>query len=178
MRVAVGRHPAYRGRRRGLDAGLRLSEPRLPDFGPLRRTRAALDAAGLAPVVGGSALLVALGAADEARDWDVVVDGDPEAVRDALYAAGIPAEPAPASATFASDALFAVDLDGTDVDVIVNFAIRSADGTVVRVPAQPGIPWNGLPMARAADWIAAYTAMGREDRAVALRAAAAGSEMG
>lgn len=155
-----------------MDAGRTLTEPLLPPLAPLQRTLATLTAAGFAPVVGGSALLVALGAATEARDWDVLVEGDPAAVRDALIAAGIPAAPAPASATFASGALFSARHEGAAVDVIVNFAIRAADGTIVRVPARPGTGWNGLPMARADDWIAAYDAMGRPDRAAALREAA------
>lgn len=141
----------------------------LPPLEPLRRVLAALETAGMAPVVGGSALLVALGLAETANDWDVVVDADPDAVAAALEAAGVRVARTPGHPPFESAALFAVDSEGAAIDVIVGFAIRGAGGALVEIPARPGTPWRGLPMAHPDDWVRAYAAMGRPERAALLR---------
>lgn len=140
----------------------------VPPLAPLQRVLAALDAAGIPAVVGGSALLVSLGLVDEARDWDVVTDADPDAVSRALRVARLPARRSGPEGRYLSDALFSLTLDHAEIDVIVRFAVRADDGTVVRIPARRGETWNGLPMARADDWHAAYVGMGRPQRAALL----------
>ncbi|WP_395641103.1 nucleotidyltransferase domain-containing protein [Pseudolysinimonas sp.] len=140
----------------------------VPPFAPLRRVLDSLSAAGIPAVVGGSALLVAMGVDTEVRDWDVVTDADPEAVAAALRAAGLRAERSEASERYVSEALFTVRLDDAMIDVIVRFAVRADDGVVVRIPARPGTLWNELPMAHPDDWSAAYRAMGRPERAALL----------
>jgi len=129
----------------------------------------ALATADIPAVVGGSALLVALGLVEEARDWDVVTDAAPDAVGAALRVAGLPAEASGPAGRYLSEALYSVDFADAEIDVIVRFAVRADDGSVVRIPARAGEPWNGLPMAHPDDWRAAYAAMGRPDRAALLR---------
>jgi len=150
-----------------------IPPPPLPPLDAVRAVQSALADAGLPSVVGGSALLASLGLPIEAvRDWDVVVDADPEAVAAAL--AGLPhpvtTAPSPAPAPYDSEALLVVDAGEHTVDVIVRFRLRTPEG-VIRVPAQAGGSWNGLVMARAEEWSAAYRAMGRPDRAALLESA-------
>lgn len=140
----------------------------VPPLRPLQQVLSALESAGISAVVGGSALLVSLGLAESANDWDVVTDADPDAVAAALEGGGFAATHGGPSGQFASEALFRIDQGDAHIDVISRFAVRSAEGRTVAVPARLGARWRGLPMARRDDWWAAYTAMGRTAQASLL----------
>lgn len=143
---------------------------RTPPLDAVLAVQAALDAAGIDSVVGGSALLASLGLPVEAvHDWDVAVDADPDAVADALGSLRLPIMRAgdADSELYASEELFVLDAGDHTVDVIVRFRVRAAGG-VIDIPARPGAVWRGLRMARPEDWAIAYRAMGNAERAAAL----------
>ena len=135
------------------------------------RLQAALRDAGIGSVVGGSGLLASLGLVDTVNDWDLVTDGDEDTIRRVLRALALPDAPDPGDAgRFATRALHRLERDGEQVDLLVGFALRTADG-VLSIPAAPGGTWNGLVMARPEDWVLAYRAMGRAERAALLERA-------
>ena len=134
----------------------------------VRELQAALRDAGIGSVVGGSGLLTSLGLADTVNDWDLVTDCDEADVAGVLRTLGLPSEPEDGdSAAYATRARHRLERDGEQVDLLVGFAIRTADG-VVRIPAVPGGSWLGLTMARPEDWRIAYRAMGRTEKAALL----------
>jgi hypothetical protein len=134
----------------------------------VRELQAALAAAGIGSVVGGSGLLASLGLVDVVNDWDLVTDADEAAVAAVLGALGLPAESDPAeSGQYATRAVHRLERDGEKVDLLVGFAIRTDSG-VVAIPAAGGGMWRGLTMARAEDWRVAYRAMGRTEKAAML----------
>lgn len=139
-----------------------------PPLEPVRSIVAALDAAGLPVAVGGSAVLAALGLVDVVRDWDVAVQGDPDAVGRILDSLGLTvADRTEHVPPFATVRRFVVDAGDHDLDVLVGFALR--DGPAVwRVPVRVFSTWHGLPIAHPADWERAYRLMGRTDRADGL----------
>lgn len=152
-----------------MDAGAPLSgRPQTPPLETVAAVLDALERAGVRGVVGGSAVLAAHGAVDAVRDWDVVVDADPAEVEAALARLAAPVSRVTGDdARFATEALFVVDAGDHAIDVMVRFRIRDGDD-VVEIPARRGSVWRGLPIARAEDWIVAYRAMGRFERADAL----------
>jgi hypothetical protein len=146
---------------------------RLPDLAPVVRLQRALADAGAPSVVGGSALLASLGLVDVVHDWDVLTDGEELAVAEALAGLGMqatrePGESLPAvPGSFASRALYRISDGPTEIDLIVGFAIRTSGGTVA-IPAIPGRTWRGLTLARPEEWVLAYAAMGRPEKAALL----------
>lgn len=129
----------------------------------------ALRARGMEPAVGGSGLLVALGLADTANDWDVTVDAPDDAVRRVLGEEGFRfADGTTRNATYATRRRFVVDGGDHSVDLLVGFALRSADGEVP-LPTRVTGWWNGLPLADPAVWERAYVLLGRPEKAAALR---------
>lgn len=140
------------------------AEPATPPLEPLAAIQAAFRDAGIPAVVGGSAVLAALGRIDAVGDWDLVVDCDAADAEAVLTSLGITAERAAPHPDFASDALLRVDAADHSIDVLVRMRIRTPDG-VVAIPARPGRTWRGLVLARPEDWRRAYTAMGRHERA-------------
>ncbi|MFC0682036.1 hypothetical protein ACFFGH_29745 [Lysobacter korlensis] len=147
---------------------------RLPPMDLVASVQAALRDAGIGSVVGGSGLLASMGLVDTVNDWDLVTDAEERAVQVVLRALGLPDAPDPGDATgFATRALHRLERAGEQVDLLVGFAIRTSD-TVVHIPAAPGESWRGLTMARPADWVLAYRAMGRTEKAALLEQALAG----
>lgn len=140
---------------------------RTPPPTVVRTVQEALAADGVVSVVGGSGLLVSLGLAELARDWDLVVDADPAVVRQTLDRLALRYVEKPATGMFRTSALLRVDGGDHEVDVIVGFALEAAGG-VVRVPARAGESWRGLVMADPRDWAVAYRLMGRADKAASL----------
>ncbi|PXY33459.1 hypothetical protein BAY59_10245 [Prauserella coralliicola] len=120
---------------------------------PVVRVVTALRAAGLNPAVGGSGLLVALGLAEVANDWDVTVDADAETVREALDAASL---------TYRELDQGRYVIDG--VDVMVNFALTGPAG-VEALPTRVTGEWQGLPIGDPEVWARAYRLLGREAKA-------------
>lgn len=149
---------------------------RTPPLEPVLRVQAALVAGGVQCVVGGSALLAARGLIDVVNDWDLVVDaGRGEDTLRILTTLGLPVQQIrDAHPPFATELLLVVDAGDHTIDVMVGFAVRGPDGVTVRVPALaevgPWATWNGLVLGRAQDWVPAYRAMGREERALLLEA--------
>ena len=134
----------------------------------VRRLQEALRDAGIGSVVGGSGLLASLGLVDTVNDWDLVTDADESAIAGVLRTLGLPSEPEDGdSERYATRALHRLERNGEQVDLLVGFAIRTADG-IVRIPAAAGGSWSGLTMARPEDWRVAYRAMGRTERAALL----------
>lgn len=128
----------------------------------------ALRADGLVAAVGGSGLLVALGLADVAHDWDVTVDAAPASVAAALGRGGLACrDRTERGGIYASAARYVVDGGDHQVDLLVNFALRGPDG-VERLPTLVSGGWRGLPLADPAVWARAYRLLGRTPKAVAL----------
>src|SRR5699024_3381920 len=74
-------------------------------------------------VLGGSALLYALGLVDSVGDWDLVTDVPADQVAKVLAARGLAAERHSGdSPQFATAALFRVDAGDHAIDVLVDFA--------------------------------------------------------
>jgi hypothetical protein len=149
----------------------------------VRRLQGAFAEAGIPSVVGGSGLLASLGLVDRVNDWDLVTDAGEREVREVLRALGLPEEPengaepdegdAGDATRFATRALHRLERDGERVDLLVGFAIRDGD-RVLDVPAAPGSSWRGLTMARPEDWVLAYRAMGRHEKAALLERSVGG----
>ena len=119
-------------------------------------------------VLGGSALLYALGLSDRVRDWDLVTDVPAEQVAQVLAARGLPAERRSGdSPQFATAALFQVGAGDHDIDVMVDFAVPAAAETVV-IPPRSWRSWNQMMLADPQDWELAYRLMGRVEKAELL----------
>lgn len=136
-----------------------------PPLGGVHRLVAVLQIASWRPAIGGSALLVALGLSDRARDWDVTVDAPADAVVGMLDRAGIAYRD-----VTRTDGIYASDrcltLDGP-INLLVNFALRGPDG-VERLPTRVTGCWSGLPLADPEVWARAYRLLGRDDKAELL----------
>jgi len=145
-----------------------MAAVRVPPDEPLRSILAALEAAGMVPVIGGSAVLAARGLVDVVNDWDIVVDADPDEVGGVLRGLGLFLGTPPNDPAFADDAFWRIDAGDHAIDVMVRFRIRTSAGEIVEIPARRGSTWNDLPLARAEDWRIAYLAMGRTQRAALL----------
>lgn len=120
--------------------------PTTPPLGTLTRVIGGLRRYGLAPALGGSGLLVALGLSERANDWDLTVDAPDEAVVAAL------AEVAPGyreatlrTGAFAGEPRYVVDGGDHDIDVLVNFTLRGPGGPE-RLPTRVTGRWRGIPL--------------------------------
>ena len=138
---------------------------------PLRVVRAVFaDLAARGRVVlGGSGLLYALDLVEAVGDWDLVTDVPAEQVAGVLADRRLAAERLGGDLpAFATAALFRVDAGDHQVDVLVDFAIRSG-GSVTPIPPRPWRTWQGMMLGRPEDWALAYELMGREQKAALLR---------
>lgn len=135
----------------------------------LRTVLTALERHGLGPTLGGSGLLMAHGLVSEARDWDVLVDAEPEAVQAALDEARLAwVEADERGDRYATDGRLLVLLNGVEVDVMVGFAIwpggRESGNAPVRIPSLPSGAWSDTPLGSLEAWLVAYRLMEREGR--------------
>ncbi len=131
----------------------------VPPLAPLRSVSERLATVGVVHALGGSGLRRALGEPCPVRDWDLTTDADPILVHRALI--GLDHRLLPAASPWASAAAWSVDVAGTTVDVIVGFAIRTADGRVLRVPTVVTGWWRGVPLGDRARWSEAMDRIGR-----------------
>lgn len=139
-----------------------------PPLGVVQALHADLAARGRV-VLGGSALLYALGLVEQVGDWDLVTDVPAGQVAQVLAARGLAAERvADDSPRFATAALFRVEAGDHQIDVLVDFAIRDG-GSVTAIPPRPWHTWNAMSLARPEDWELAYRLMGRVAKADLLR---------
>lgn len=137
----------------------------IPPLASVSRVISALQSRNFEPAIGGSGLLVALGLAPLARDWDVTVDAPIAAVLEALETNGLSYQDKTlTSGVYASGRRLV--LDGP-VDLLVNFALRGPDG-VERMPSHVTDHWHGLPLADPKVWARAYRLLGRIDKALLL----------
>src|SRR5690606_33525847 len=103
---------------------------RTPPFEPVRSIVTALQERGLQVAIGGSAVLAALGLVDTVRDWDITVEGDPDAVGRILDSLDLTvADRTEHMPPFATEQRFVVDAGDHEIDVLVGFALR--DGQTV-----------------------------------------------
>jgi len=135
-----------------------------PPLAPLRAVLERLDGAGIACAIGGSALLVSLGLARAARDWDVTTDAAIETLDERF--AGVPHERFGASGIHADHKLV---FEGGAVELIARFAFVT-DAGVCRIPTAVAARWNGLPMGSPEAWAVAYALLARDPREGAGRA--------
>ena len=133
-----------------------------PPIEPLTSVTQHLEREGLEYALGGSGLLVALGLAEVAHDWDLTTDAPLDRVRAALDAMD---HEAMGPANLHADHKLIVD-DGK-IEIIVGFAIRSGENTV-RIPTLVTGHWNGLAIGSPAAWAVAYWLLGREAKAELL----------
>ncbi|GAB3742227.1 hypothetical protein [Microlunatus parietis] len=140
--------------------------PRLPPREALDRLLAVLQAEGWQPAVGGSGLLVALGLADVAHDWDVTVDAPAEAVIAALDRAGLPyRDGTRTDGVYGTDRCLKVH---DHLDLMINFALRGPAG-MEPLPTRITGTWHGIPLADPAVWARAYRLLGRTEKADLLQ---------
>jgi hypothetical protein len=137
-------------------------DTRLPPLEPARRVAATLECQGIACALGGSGLLVALGLAERARDWDFTTDAPLERVSEALRA--FPAESMGPNGIHADHKLM---LEGGSVEVIVGFSFRS-EGRVIRMPTIVTGRWNDLPLGSPEVWAVAYELLERPAKSALL----------
>lgn len=123
---------------------------------PLDRVLKRLEHAGIEAALGGSALLVSLGLARAARDWDVTTDAAIETL-DALFD-GVPHQRFGPRDVHADHKL--VFADGA-VELIARFAFRHDRG-VCRIPTVVAARWRGLPMGSPEAWAVAYALLSRD----------------
>jgi hypothetical protein len=139
-----------------------------PPLAVVRTVIRALEQRGAVAAVGGSGLLLALGLTDTARDWDVTTDTEVTTVETALRSTGLPFRRVPAGdGSYATRARFLVQGEDHEVDVLVGFAVRIGDDDR-GFPTRVTHTWQGLPMGDPEVWLAAYRALGRPERALAL----------
>lgn len=150
--------------------------PGLPSLTLVHKVVSALQDAGLEPAIGGSGLLAALGLTSAVRDWDVTVDAPEAAVEEALDRAGITYIPrAAGDGPHGTRARYLIDAVDHEIDLMVCFAVRTADGVIpirTRVTGQ----WRSLPIGDPLAWAFAYAAIGRADKARLLEDWLAGPE--
>lgn len=141
----------------------------IPPLDAVTRVVAALRERGLSPAVGGSGLLVALGLAEVANDWDVTVDdAEPATVTAALDGTGLPYRDGTAHNTgYATGRRYVVDGGDHEVDLLLDFALRGPGG-VERLATTVTGCWRGLPLADPAVWARAYRLLGRDAKAETL----------
>ncbi|WP_153034101.1 hypothetical protein [Amycolatopsis sp. YIM 10] len=141
----------------------------IPPLPVAQRVVTALEAGGLTAAVGGSGLLVALGLADVAGDWDVTVDADAREVAAALERAGLTyRDDTIGGENYSTDVRFVVSEAGHEVDVLVGFALRGPSGEVERLPTRVSGHWQGLPLADPEVWARAYRLLDRPAKAEIL----------
>lgn len=131
----------------------------LPPFPPLAEASRRLAAAGIAHALGASGLLFAHGLSDHARDWDVTVEADRAEV-EPLVRDLVPRFVG-SSGVHADSKLV---LAGGVVELILRFAFV-VPGGIVRVPTIVDGTWRGIPLGALEAWAAAYTLLGREEKA-------------
>ena len=131
----------------------------LPPFEPLAEASGRLRAAGIPHALGASGLLYTHGLADHARDWDVTVEADRAEV-EPLFA-DLDPRFVGSSGVHADSKLV---LHGGIVELILRFAFV-VPGGIVRVPALVGGDWRGIPLGALEAWAAAYTLLGRSEKA-------------
>lgn len=128
-----------------------------------------MRAHGLVPALGGSGLLVALGLAETAHDWDVTVDAPVAAVDTALRLGGLSYTDATSGdALYATRRRYVIDGGDHQVDLLVGFALCGPAG-VERLPTRVTGTWQGIPLADPVVWERAYTLLNRPEKAAALR---------
>lgn len=145
-----------------------------PPFGAVTRLVDALRSAGLTPALGGSGLLVALGLADTAHDWDLTVDAPEARVRAALDAGGFSyADRTSDTAPYATARRFVIAAGDHEIDLLLHFALHGPAGPEP-LPTRVTGTWRGLPLADPVVWARAYDLLGRPEKAAALRSRPAG----
>jgi hypothetical protein len=139
-----------------------------PPLATLAHVIDVLERNGLTPALGGSGLLVGLGLADHANDWDVTVDAPNDAVAAALDEAGVGYRDATVrDDAYATGIRYVIDGGDHDIDLLVNFALRGPSG-VEALPTRVTGRWQGLPLGDPAVWLRAYRLLGRPSRADVL----------
>ncbi len=121
-----------------------------PPIEPLLEVVARLERAGITCALGGSGLLMALGLATEARDWDLTAEAPLERLFPA--ARGFAWTTAGASGVHADAKLM---LPEVSIEIIARFAFRGSRG-VIRVPTLVTRHWRGVPIGSPEAWLAAY----------------------
>lgn len=140
----------------------------LPPLGVVTRVVAALHARSLTPAIGGSGLLVALGLAEVANDWDVTVDAPQAAVAEALHAAGIAYRDGTGEGgVYATERRWVINGGDHEVDLLLGFALRGPAG-VEQLPTRVSGRWRGLPIGDPAVWARAYLLLERPAKAEVL----------
>lgn len=133
-----------------------------PPLAPLRDVVARIEGAGLTCALGGSGLLMALGLAHEARDWDLTSDAPRERLEPLLADLG-PAHVG-SGGVHADQKLV---LPRLDIEVIIGFAFH-AGGAVVRIPTRVSRRWNDVPVGSPEAWAVAYALLGRRPKSELL----------
>ncbi|GGO03692.1 hypothetical protein [Saccharibacillus kuerlensis] len=132
----------------------------------LNRVTRLLSQAGVDYVVGGSGMLFGLGLTDKVRDWDLMTEASENEIRMALDSLTLVDESGP-SELYGSGCKLGIEETEPEVEIIVGFAIRTESG-ICRLPALPGGIRRGLRIASPEVWLAAYTLMGRSEKAALL----------
>ncbi|NGZ74430.1 hypothetical protein [Saccharibacillus alkalitolerans] len=129
----------------------------------LRGVTDRLERSGVDYVVGGSGMLFGLGLTDRVRDWDIMTEAPESEIRRALGDLELSEESGP-SELYGSGCKLTVQGTEPEVEVIIGFAVRARAG-ICRLPALSGGLRNGLRIASPEVWLAAYTLMGRTEKA-------------
>lgn len=139
----------------------------MEDLAAVRTVTRALARRGLKAVLGGSGLLLSLGLVSEVRDWDLMTEASLAEVTAALE--GLRWRPVSAGdPPFATEYRLEITAGDRPVDLFGRFAIRTTGG-VCRLPALAAHNWEGVAVCAPEVWVAAYTLMGRTEKADLLR---------
>lgn len=130
-----------------------------PPIGPLRGLVARIEDAGLVCALGGSGLLVALGLAREAHDWDLTTDAPRERL-ETLLSDLRPAHVGSGGIHADQKLVF----EASKTECIIGFAFH-VGGAVVRVPTRVTGRWKDVPIGSPEAWAIAYTLLGRAPKA-------------
>ncbi len=131
------------------------ADPVTPPLEPLLDIVARLERAGVPCALGGSGLLVALGLARTARDWDLTADAPLERLLPVVR--GLAYETAGSSGVHADAKLM---FPALAIEVIARFAFHGPRG-VIRIPTRVSGLWRGVPLGSPEAWAVAYHLLDR-----------------
>ncbi len=134
------------------------AEPSTPPLEPLLAMVRRIERARIVCALGGSGLLVALGLAETARDWDLTADAPLEAV--IPLAEGYAFETSGPGGVHADSKLVLPELG---IEVIARFAFHGPAG-VIRMPTVVTRRWHGVPLGSPEAWAVAYHLLGRPEK--------------
>ncbi|MCC6278818.1 MAG: hypothetical protein IT289_12975 [Oligoflexia bacterium] len=139
-----------------------MASPSIPSLEALTTLSVKLSQLTIKHSLGGTGLLYALGLLKDVHDWDIQVDAAFEDLKDLLT--DYKWTRLDQTERFASKFLVQLNVDGTIIDLIGEFAIRDLKGAIHKIQNIVSGYWKGVPLGSPEQWHKAYQLMNRPDR--------------